>query len=839
MPNIPISKHRSDIEEFKSQIGHYKLYARVLKEILEKAKNIYAPLGFVETREKKIESFSEKIIRKDKYKNPLTDMTDLCGARVITHFARQVQDICHFIEENFEIDIENSLDLKTRLRTSEFGYRSIHYIVTPGRSRILNVEIPEEIQNLKAEIQVRTFHEHIWADILHDRIYKSSINVTEDWKRESARLAALLEEADNSFAGISDTIDKLAVNYQATPNPQKLKNEIDILKVLIDLNTEIDNKDALSRLKLARIYNLTGEWTKSVELLLPVMKAKNIDEFIHAGILREMGFAKCNCIEGKSVEGISQLEEAIKIFQKDPSKSQELAMTYKSLADTDDSKALENLDKAHKLSPTNPYYFTALLVERFKEEFSPSGIDLDILSSKTDQILTEFQEHTRLGIEVSEAYLNIGEILFLKSRFSESIENYIYLMKMLLNNQIVCSRETLHRELIKIDKIENIDTFYARIIKGVLHLTIWLKFGEKKSEEFLAQFRSKQKFDTENILIIAGKSAELSEPESKFFREYLDEAMRDFKGTVISGGTSTGIPGLIGSISAEGKKNNSRHFKTIGYLPEEKKTDQDYDDFVKTKSSGFSALEPLTYWIDILFSNIMPEKVFVLGINGGTISAIEYKFAAAIGAKVCLIGKSGGSAQKVAFDPEWNTLSNLLNIPNDPYTVWAIINHNLPGILSKEEIKILAPLVHDFYREKRREELNPEKETDINNFRVIMKWDKLAPSLQNSNFKQVAFMEHIFLRGGLKFFKCEHPERLIIRNDYKTLRLMARLEHARWNAESLLNGWKFGPKDVLKKTTPSLVPWDELDDDLKLYTYNPIRNFPELLLKIGYEVREV
>ena len=197
MSNIPIAKHREDIQKFQSEQEKYKLYAKVLKEVLEKAKDLYAPLGFVETRAKKIESFSEKIIRKDKYKNPLTDMTDLCVARVITHFSKQVREICTFIEQNFEIDTENSLDLKTKLRTSEFGYRSIHYIVIPRKAKILGVEIPDDIRNLKAEIQVRTFHEHIWADILHDRIYKSSLNVTEEWKRESARLAAMLEEADN------------------------------------------------------------------------------------------------------------------------------------------------------------------------------------------------------------------------------------------------------------------------------------------------------------------------------------------------------------------------------------------------------------------------------------------------------------------------------------------------------------------------------------------------------------------------------------------------------------------------------------------------------------------
>src|SRR5665647_3501364 len=236
MAKIPISKHREDIEKFKIRQNDYKLYAKVLEEVLKKAVDIFAPLGVVQARAKKIESFSEKIIRKDKYKNPLLDMTDLCGARAIVHFESQVVEICNFIRENFEIDEANSIDVKTRLNVGEFGYRSVHYIVTPVKDEILGVPIPKTIQDLKAEIQIRTFNEHVWADILHDRIYKTRINVPKQWQRESARLAALLEEVDNSFVKISETLDQFSINYRPTPDVSKLENEVFVLKTLIEIN---------------------------------------------------------------------------------------------------------------------------------------------------------------------------------------------------------------------------------------------------------------------------------------------------------------------------------------------------------------------------------------------------------------------------------------------------------------------------------------------------------------------------------------------------------------------------------------------------------------------------
>jgi hypothetical protein len=765
-------------------------------------------------------------------------MTDLCGARVITHFSKQVHEICHFIEENFEIDRENSLDLKSRLSVSEFGYRSIHYVVIPRKAKILDVEIPEKLRTLKAEIQVRTFHEHIWADILHDRIYKSAINVSDEWRRESARLAAMLEEADNAFAGISDTIDQLAVNYQATPDPEKLKNEIEVLKVLIQLNNGIDSKDAETRLKLSRIYNLTGDWKLTLELLKPVIALNEINQSIYAGILREYGYALCQSgIENS--DGLSYLKKAGTIFEKLPSRNKELALTYQYLAIVNDDCALEYLGIAHKLSPDNPYYFTQLLVEWFSGLDASSHIDLDLLSSKMDKVLKDFREHAGMGIEVMEACLNTGKILFLQSNFSDSIETYITLMKMVLKNRITFSKENLVRELKSIDKISKFNSFQATNIKGILHLTLWLKYEEKSSKDYLSQFRSTKSLGSKDLLIICGKSTKLDEAESTEYQKYIDEAVKDFSGTVISGGTTSGIPGLLGSVSGMKRKNSSKNFTLIGYLPEGKGTDRDYDGFVKTKSSDYSVLEPLSYWVDILFSNVSPDKVFVLGISGGELSMLEYKIALAVGAKVCLVGKLGGAAQVVAFDPEWKDLSNLYNIPNDPLTVWAMVNQNIQGILSDEEVNELAPKVHEYYRFKRREKLNPDKETDINQFRVVMKWDKLALSLQNSNLKQVAFMEHIFNRGGLKFQKSNYPEKFILSDKFKTLDNMARLEHARWNAERLLDGWHYGPKDVLNKVTPYLIAWDDLDDDIKTYDYDPIKNFPELLLEIGYEIVEI
>jgi ppGpp synthetase/RelA/SpoT-type nucleotidyltranferase len=130
MPKIDIQTQKNHIRDFEKVHKDYVKFAKVLKEILEKAASLYAPNGVVQTRAKEINSFAEKLIRKDKYIRPLEEINDLCGARLICHFSSEVEKISELIRENFEVDELNSLDVRLRLNVGEFGYRSEHYVVT-------------------------------------------------------------------------------------------------------------------------------------------------------------------------------------------------------------------------------------------------------------------------------------------------------------------------------------------------------------------------------------------------------------------------------------------------------------------------------------------------------------------------------------------------------------------------------------------------------------------------------------------------------------------------------------------------------------------------------------
>ena len=61
--------------------------------------------------------------------------------------------------------------------------------------------------------------------------------------------------------------------------------------------------------------------------------------------------------------------------------------------------------------------------------------------------------------------------------------------------------------------------------------------------------------------------------------------------------------------------------------------------------------------------------------------------------------------------------------------------------------------------------------------------------------------------------------------------------HDVWAAGRIAEGWTYGPlKDMIKKTTPLLVPYDELPDSEKEYDRNTALETLKLIVKLGYRI---
>lgn len=177
--------------------------SQILTEILEINNVNY---HIITSRAKTIESFSEKI-KKPKYDNPLEQLTDLAGIRIIGYVENDVLQISKLVEDIFQIDESNSLDKGKDLGIDKVGYKSVHYICSLPKNRI---KLPEysRFENLKFEIQIRTILQHSWAEIEHDKNYKFSGELPYEIQRRFKLLAGALEMADREFNQISEEIDK-------------------------------------------------------------------------------------------------------------------------------------------------------------------------------------------------------------------------------------------------------------------------------------------------------------------------------------------------------------------------------------------------------------------------------------------------------------------------------------------------------------------------------------------------------------------------------------------------------------------------------------------------------
>lgn len=177
--------------------------------IIELLEDNSISVHYITSRTKTKTSLSKKIdSKKDKY-TCLSDITDICGIRVITYLESDVNRVAELIEKEFHIDKENSID-KRKLKSDQFGYRSLHYVISLNEQRS-TISENKKYKHLKLEIQVRSILQHAWAEIEHDLGYKGSIAIPENFKRNFNRLAALLETADVEF----DRLKKDLTNYES------------------------------------------------------------------------------------------------------------------------------------------------------------------------------------------------------------------------------------------------------------------------------------------------------------------------------------------------------------------------------------------------------------------------------------------------------------------------------------------------------------------------------------------------------------------------------------------------------------------------------------------------
>lgn len=832
-------KAREQVATFSERHPDYELFAETLTTVLKLVAKELAPLAIVTARAKTIASFGEKIWRKPK-ESPVDEFTDLCGARVITHTAEQVRAVSKFIEEHFEIDRKNSVDVSQRLQPTEFGYRSVHYIVTfkgpVFATPVGEVEVPPvllEMPNPRAEVQVRTILEHAWADIGHELAYKNVFELPPKLERELAGVAAVLEGADEDFSRIQDVCRRYAATYDAQLTGAEAEDEMEKLQIVLDK----DERNAEVAARIGKLAIIAGQWDRAIEVL-----KKHVGSG-HQPVLRDLGVAMCKkhadrpgSIEYE--EGRGYLQQAVASPKRDVDSLASLAGTWKGI---DETKVGEYYRQAFELDPSDPYavgqYIEHEIVSREDASFTR------LLRPVIDNAVERCREQVAVGMNLPWAYYDMGRFHLLGGRPYESLAARAKGLAVTGAPWMVQTSLKSHdRVAVVRDDLPGYEWVRRLLLLG-LATCFPSEADDSVVEKAAAEVRALATSGVERIegpvVIVAGGCDESVRDKIDDYASVVLGAFSTFEGTIISGGTEQGIAGLVGDVKAD----NPDRTRAIGYLPEsipedEKKhatEDNRYDEIRRTMGEhGFTALEPLQNWIDLFASGIYPSEVKVLGVNGGTIAATEFRIALALGATVAVIEDSGREASGLLADHEWSSSERLIALPNQTETVRAYVSSPIPKPAPKLPVdtrETVARAIHENYLEKQKDRKPPHDP-------AMAPWDSLREDLKSSNRQQADYVVSLLAAIECSVADASDGPAPDGFSDAQ-IDAMAELEHARWNLERLRAGWAWAAdRDPERRLTPHLAGWAELPEDIKEYDRETVCEIPAYLAKVGLAVRE-
>ena len=659
---------RAQIEAYRQVSPRYARAAQVLQLVLEQATQQLGAQAIIQTRPKTIPSFAEKAIRKKKagrYSDPLTRMTDLCGARVITQTLDEVRSVAAFIETHFSVDAENSVDVSQRLKPSEFGYRSIHYIVQFQRGAFpcapVPVEIPEELYPdaacpMKAEIQVRTLLEHAWAGFVHDRVYKGAFTIPAKWERELAVLAGMLEQTDQSFARIQSGLRTYAASYGAYLNDDQLKEESEILEAVLSC----DPGNAPLAHRIGQLAMELGDWPKAIQVFTRYVESG------YPPIQRDLGVVLCklNAADpgGQAYRrGQKYLELASAPPNRDADALASLAGTWKSL---DEARARQYYRQAFELDPTDPYALGNTLVYEIVRagDLAPAGL----MAPSLRAALQRCRDQADVGMNLPWAFYNLGLFHLLGGQPYASLSMYARALQLSTNDW---EAETSLRLLERLAVVQAGLRGYEWV-RTLLLLGRAVLFHDPGCVEAIRRLASPGGAGlTAPVVILAGGTR--ADVALEPYAPVVLAGLQGFRGTLIGGGTTAAIGALVGRLQEQNPGSVTSHGYVPGSLPQETGLDPRYSQIHATDGKEFSALEPLQYWIDLVASGISPERVKLIGINGGEISACEYRLALLFSSGVGIFAGSGREADTLLKDPDWAGSKTLFRLPPDPAAVRA------------------------------------------------------------------------------------------------------------------------------------------------------------------------
>jgi ppGpp synthetase/RelA/SpoT-type nucleotidyltranferase len=161
-------------------------------------------------RTKEPRSFALKACIGHNYDNPLQEIGDKAGVRVMVIYQRDIDAVIDIVQRTFKV-----VSVDRKLEALDFdrnGYLGTHIQATLDPA---GDSTTDELAPLEFEVQVRTLAQSAWAEVSHAELYKPPADVPQALKRRIYRLVALVELIDNEVETFCDDAVRTAGYVEA------------------------------------------------------------------------------------------------------------------------------------------------------------------------------------------------------------------------------------------------------------------------------------------------------------------------------------------------------------------------------------------------------------------------------------------------------------------------------------------------------------------------------------------------------------------------------------------------------------------------------------------------
>lgn len=340
----------------------FPVYDGILRSLHQKVMSVLRDNGCFPTikyRVKRFDAYFDKLVKITRHHRGSNTpvISDILGLRIVCPFLEDLEMIERLVKDHFlVVEMEHK---GLRRSVGEFGYESVHFLI-----KIDPVARKKELPYTAnvCEVQLRTILQDAWAEVEHELIYKSDINLpNESIRRKLASLNATLTLSDLIFQEIRDYQKEIRErNRQRRLSLEtKLADAPDIHENLIvlqendrqsvpgiDLGSVMGETNLEKALLDALTAHSSGQLENAVEIYTSILRLK-IKDSVRSLVYNHRGMAYF---------GLSDYLQAIRDFSRSIAYNPEnvrcynnRALTFRVLKRYD--RSLEDYDRSIALNP--------------------------------------------------------------------------------------------------------------------------------------------------------------------------------------------------------------------------------------------------------------------------------------------------------------------------------------------------------------------------------------------------------------------------------------------------------------------------------------------------------